>query len=76
MPKRPIRGEVNAILNGLISEGVIASFETSFDTKAALVRRVRITVVASTNRPDAVERAVRNALDRFSDQVSVTVKAG
>jgi hypothetical protein len=38
---------------------------------------VRITVVApSANSPEAVKHAVMTALDRFSQEVSVTVKAG
>lgn len=74
--ERPIRGDVNVILNGLLREGVIAGFETSFD-KEAPAKRVGITVVAGTAMsPKAVEKAIRAALDRFSDQVSVTVKPG
>jgi F420-dependent methylenetetrahydromethanopterin dehydrogenase len=74
--ERPIRGDVNVILNGLLREGVIAGFETSFD-KEAPAKRVGITVVAGTAMsPEAVEKAIRTALDRFSDQVIVTVKPG
>jgi hypothetical protein len=72
-----IRGDVNVILNGLIRDGVIAAFETSFDKLKTTTKRVSIRVVApSTNNPDAVKRAVVAALGRFAADVSVTVKAG
>ena len=72
---RPIRGDVNVILNGLVRDGVIAGFETSFDKLTT--RRVRITVVApSANSPEAVERAVTTALDRYAHDVNVEVKTG
>jgi hypothetical protein len=72
-----IRGDVNAILNALIREGVIASFETSFDSKANATKPVHIVVtVDSATAPDAAKRAVMHALDRFSSRVRVTVKAG
>ena len=78
MPNRQgtLRGNLNLILNGLIRDGVIASFETSFGEKAS-TKPVRITVVApSANSPEAVKHAVTTALNRFAKDVSVTVKAG
>ena len=71
------RGDMNAILNGLVREGVIAAFETSFEQLNATKLPVRITVVApSANSPEAVKHAVITALNRFGDEVSVMVKAG
>ena len=65
------------ILNRLVRDGVITGFETSFDKMKTTAQRVRITVVApSTNSPAAVKHAVAAALDRFADDVSVSVKGG
>ena len=36
--ERPIRGDVNVILNGLLRESVIAGFETPFDKQAPAKR--------------------------------------
>ena len=68
---------MNVILNGLVREGVIAGFETSFEKLKATKKPVRITIVAtSANSPESVKHAVATALDRFAQDVSVTVKAG
>ncbi len=74
---RRVRGDVNAILNRLIRDGVIAAFETKQDSTSALVSRLRIFVVpGSATDPNAAKRAVTTALENFSDLVSVRVKAG
>jgi hypothetical protein len=73
---RSMRGDVNAILNGLVRDGVIAGFQTSFDSDYALAPRVRVTVlVGSAVKPDVVKSTVAEALDRFKDRLSVRVKA-
>ena len=75
--RRSVRGHVNGILDQLIRDGVIAGFETKQDSPLALVSRLRIFVVpGSGTNPDAAKRAVMAALEGFSDQVSVRVKAG
>ena len=72
-----MRGDVNAILNRLMREGVIAAFDTKQDSNYALARRLRVFVVpGSATDPDAAKRTVMTALEGFSDQVSVRVKAG
>ena len=74
---RRLSGDVNAILNVLIRDGVIAAFEAKQDSTSALVRRLRIFVVpSSATDPIAAKRAVMTALERFSGSVSVRVKAG
>ena len=74
--KRSVRGEMNVILNRLTREGVIARFEIKQDSPLALVSRLRICVVpGAAANPDAAKRAVISALGRFSEQVSVRVKA-
>lgn len=41
---RSVRGDVNAILNRMIRDGVITSFETNFDTlSVALAPHVKVT---------------------------------
>ena len=79
MPKGQgsLRGDINAVLNGLVRDGVIAAFETSFEKLKPTKLPVRITVVApSANSPEGVKHAVTTALNRFAKDVSVTVKAG
>ena len=74
---RRLRADVNAILNALVREGVIAAFDSKQDSTSALVRRLRIFVVpSSATDPIAAKRAVMTALERFSGSVSVRVKAG
>ena len=49
-----IRGDVNAILNGLIREGVITSFQTNFDSlSGALAPHIMVTadVVTLSGKP-------------------------
>ena len=76
MGKRSTRGHVNAILDQLLGEGVIAGFETKQDSDYALVRRLRVFVVPGSNaNPDAAKRTVMTALEGYSDRVSVRVKA-
>ena len=74
---RRLRGDVNAILNALIGDGVIAAFEIKKASTSALVGRLRIFVVpGSATDPIAARRAVLTALEEYSDGVSVRVKAG
>ena len=77
MPKGQgsLRGDVNAVLNGLVREGVTPGFQTNFDDKTN--DRITVTVVASGNtNPNVTRLAVRAALQQFAPQVRVTVKAG
>ena len=55
-----LRGDVNAILNGLIREGVITGFETNFDNPAsiALALHVRVTVNRLAKEIEALEPGV------------------
>jgi hypothetical protein len=74
--RRSVRGDVNVILNRLVREGMIASFETSFNDREA-TGRARVTITpASTVDPEAVKRTVAAALEPFSGAITVTVKAG
>ena len=70
-----LRGDVNAILNGLVREGVISAFQTNFGTPAeAYGVHVIVTPASATDR-EGVRRTVAQALDSLSEQVTVTVKA-
>jgi len=70
-----LRGDVNAILNRLVREGVISAFQTNFGTPAeAYGVHIIITPGSATDR-DGVRRAVAAALDGLSEQVTITVKA-
>jgi hypothetical protein len=70
-----LRGDVNAILNGLVREGVISAFQTNFGTPAeALGVHIIITPASATDR-EGVRRTVAAALDGLSEQVTITVKA-
>jgi hypothetical protein len=74
--RRSVRGDVNVILNRLVREGMIASFETSFDDRESTGRARVIITPASTVDREAVKRTVTAALKRFSGAITVTVKAG
>jgi hypothetical protein len=70
-----LRGDVNAILNGLVREGVISAFQTNFGTPAeAYGVHVIVTPAGATDR-EGVRRTVSQALDSLSEQVTITVKA-
>jgi hypothetical protein len=70
-----LRGDVNAILNGLVREGVISAFQTNFGTPAeAFGVHIIITPASATDR-EGVRRTVLAALDGLSEQVTITVKA-
>ena len=71
-----LRGDVNAILNRLVREGVISAFQTNFGTPAEAfgVHIIIITPPSATDR-EAVRRTVGQALDGLSEQVTITVKA-
>ena len=74
--RRFIRGDVNVILNRLVREGVIASFETSFRDREA-IGRTRVTITpGSAVDAEAAKRTVTAALEHFSDAIAVRVKAG
>ena len=70
-----LRGDVNAILNRLVREGVISAFQTNFGTPAEAYGVHVIVTPASVTDREAVRRAVAQALDSLSEQVTVTVKA-
>ena len=75
MPKGQgsLRGDVNAILNGLIREGVITSFETNFDdpvsTAFALHVRVAADHLGSDNRTAKYEERRREVQSRIMRQL-------
>jgi len=70
-----LRGDVNAILNRLVREGVISAFQTNFGTPSeAFGVHIIITPPSATDR-EAVRRTVGQALDGLSEQVTITVKA-
>jgi hypothetical protein len=74
--RRFIRGDINVILNRLVREGVIASFDSTFDDKEA-TGPARVTITPGTAvDPEAVKRTVAEALEAFSGAITVTVKAG
>ena len=70
-----LRGDVNAILNRLVREGVISAFQTNFGTPAeAYGVHVIITPGSATDR-ERVRSIVAQALQNLSEQVTITVKA-
>ncbi len=70
-----LRGDVNAILNRLVREGVISAFQSNFGTPAeAYGVHIIITPASATDR-EAARRTVAAALDGLSEQVTITVKA-
>lgn len=70
-----LRGDVNAILNRLVREGVISAFQTNFGTPPeAFGVHIIITPPSASDR-EAVRRTVGQALDGLSEQVTITVKA-
>lgn len=68
-----IRGDVNAILNGLIREGVITGFETNFGTPlaAALALHVRVTadLITDPRIPGYDDKAVRAIRNRIAKEI-------
>ena len=60
---KSVRGNVNAVLNGLVREGVITGFETNFDSPfaTALALHVKVTtgLITDPRIPGYDDRAVR-----------------
>ena len=75
---RPIRGDVNAILNRMIAEGVIRSFETNFDSPAsaglALHVMVRTERVIAEEDRRALRARITEALAHLYTDVVVSVR--
>ena len=74
MPERRyVRGEVNVVLNGLIANGVIAAFGTTFGA-AEQDGAVQVTITPGRSVDAHVAlRSVRSALEAFKDRVIITV---
>ena len=83
---RYVRGDVNAILNGLIREGVITSFETNFDNPLSTPFGLHVRVAtdqlgADWNTPEWDERRrelqsrIIRQLEPFAPGVIVSVRA-
>jgi hypothetical protein len=76
--KPRLRGDVNAVLNGLIREGVITGFETNFQGISALgVLHIAVSAHVITNpRTPAYDRnkvmAVRNRVTKELERVGAT----
>lgn len=70
-----LRGDVNAILNRLVREGVISAFQTNFGTPAEAYGVHVIITPGSATDGERVRRTVSQALENLSEQVTITVKA-
>ena len=70
---RRIRGEVNAILDGLVQDGVITGFKTNFENPAslALALHVRVTadIVTDMRNPGYDEKRVRSIRNRVAKDI-------
>jgi hypothetical protein len=69
-------GSVNAILNGLVRDGVIAAFRTNIaDHQSALGLHVIVTAAGAEDgaRAEAVRRRVAGALKTLIEDAVVTV---
>ena len=74
---RYIRGSINAVLNGLVRDGVVCGFTTDFGPHKPASEKVQITVGAGSAMDHvSVHKTVTEALDRFADVLSVRVTAG
>jgi hypothetical protein len=73
-----LRGNVNAILNGLIREGVITAFETNFDSATALgILHIAVSADLITDaRVPGYERpkvmAIRNRVTKELEGIGAT----
>ena len=86
MTGRPsIRGEVNAILNDLIRDDVIKSFETNFDDPISCAFALHVRVVADIGlglgargydeRRRKIQESVMRKLNPLAPEVIVSVRA-
>ena len=69
---RSLRGDVNVILNGLVRDGVIESFETNFNNHASLALGLHIRVLANlgaTPRSSAFDARRRDLRDSIMRQL-------
>ena len=67
------RGDMNAILNRLVREGVLASFQTNFDGRSSSLG-IHIIVIGSAGRgAKEVRTAVTAALSPILQQEPVTI---
>jgi len=70
---RSVRGDVNAILNGLVREGLISGFETNFGSPlaTALALHVKVTadLITDPRIPGYDERAVRAIRNRIAKEI-------
>jgi len=71
-----LRGDINAVLNRLVREGVISAFETNLGARAEPHGvRVIVTPTSASNR-EVVRRTVADALSAQAEHITVTVKPG
>ena len=77
---RSIRGDVNAILNRLVGEGIITGFETNFDSPLATALALHIKVTADLitdpripGYDDKAVRAIRNRIPKDIKPLSTGV---
>lgn len=67
-------GDINAALNGLVREGVIAGFKTNRGDKTSLGLHVDVTPPADGDSEDIRSR-IMGMLASMDDEVTVTVRA-
>ncbi len=77
MPGEPkIRGKVNIVLNGLVREGVIAGFRTTFDVEGEFGAPVVTITVPEGQSPDEVKARVMEALAEAAVGIDIVVEPG
>jgi hypothetical protein len=70
------RGQINVVLNGLVSSGVIAGFRTNYETKEE-PDPLRITVTrADGDSAAAVQAKVLKALGQVGEGAKIIVELG
>ena len=73
-----IRGKVNIVLNGLVREGVIAGFRTTFDVEGEFGAPVVTITVPEGQSPDEVKARVMDVIADIAVgiDIDVVVKPG
>ncbi len=69
-----IRGKVNVVLNGLVREGVIIGFRTSFGVNHGAGAPHVIVFLPEGRELDDVRALVRNALRQVGVSINVTAE--
>jgi len=72
---RSLRGDVNAILNKLVRDGMIVGFRTNFDLRTPAEPELTVFAGAALDH-ERVEEVVCEALEALPETIIVTVKAG